>query len=51
VRITGRNAQGVHLVRLEDGEKVRAVARLAEVGDEEDSSNGDGPNGVAGDEE
>ena len=51
VRITGRNAQGVHLVRLEDGEKVRAVARLAEVGDEEDSSNGDGSNGVAGDEE
>src|SRR5580700_3763220 len=51
VRITGRNAQGVHLVRLEDGEKVRAVARLAEGGDEEDSSNGDGSNGVAGDEE
>src|ERR1700722_2586234 len=51
VRITGRNAQGVHMVRLEDGEKVRAVARLAEVGDEEDSSNGDGSNGVAGDEE
>jgi DNA gyrase subunit A len=30
VRITGRNAQGVHLVKLEEGEKVRAVARLAE---------------------
>ena len=26
VRITGRNAQGVHLVRLEPSEKVRAVS-------------------------
>ncbi|HEY6394662.1 MAG TPA: DNA gyrase C-terminal beta-propeller domain-containing protein, partial [Candidatus Binataceae bacterium] len=38
VRITGRNAQGVHLVRLETGEKVRAVAGLAEK--EEDEGNG-----------
>ncbi|MBF6571186.1 MAG: DNA gyrase subunit A [Candidatus Binataceae bacterium] len=30
VRITGRNAQGVKLVRLDEGEKVRAVAGLAE---------------------
>jgi len=38
VRITGRNAQGVHLVRLEENEKVRAVAGLAER--EEDDGNG-----------
>jgi len=30
VRITGRNAQGVHLVKVEDGEKVCAVVPLAE---------------------
>jgi DNA gyrase subunit A len=41
VRITGRNAQGVHLVRLEPGEKVQAVSRLAEP-EEEDESNGNG---------
>jgi DNA gyrase subunit A len=40
VRITGRNAQGVHLVRLEENERVRAVAGLAEK--EEDDSNGNG---------
>jgi DNA gyrase subunit A len=38
VRITGRNAQGVHLVRLDTDERVRAVAGLAEK--EEDESNG-----------
>jgi DNA gyrase subunit A len=35
VRITGRNAQGVHLVRLEPDEIVRAVSPLAEREDEE----------------
>ncbi len=40
VRITGRNAQGVRLVRLEPGEKVRAVSRLAEPEPEDDSPNG-----------
>jgi len=40
VRITGRNAQGVRLVKLEPGEKVRAVSRLAEP--EDDDANGDG---------
>ena len=40
VRITGRNAQGVHLVRLDQDEHVRALAGLAEKEDEE--SNGDG---------
>jgi len=44
VRITGRNAQGVHLVRLEANEKVRAVAPLAER-EEDDDSNGNGSNG------
>src|SRR5271154_7130179 len=51
VRITGRNAQGVILVRLEDGEKVRAVARLAEGTDEEEAPNGDGSDGIGSDEE
>jgi len=41
VRITGRNAQGVILVKLEPGEKVRAVAGLAEKEEESDDSNGD----------
>jgi DNA gyrase subunit A len=44
VRITGRNAQGVHMVRLEGGERVRAVAGMAER-DEEDV-NGNGSNGT-----
>ena len=44
VRITGRNAQGVHLVRLEANEKVRAVAPLAEREDDDDS-NGNGSGG------
>jgi DNA gyrase subunit A len=44
VRITGRNAQGVHLVKLEISEKVRAVSPLAER-DEDDDSNGDGAGG------
>jgi DNA gyrase subunit A len=41
VRITGRNAQGVKLVKLDEGEKVRAVARLAEH-EEENGANGNG---------
>jgi len=42
VRITGRNAQGVHLVRLDEGERVRAVAGLAEPEPEDDTTdNGD----------
>jgi DNA gyrase subunit A len=45
VRITGRNAQGVHLVKLEPGEKLRAVSRLAEP--EEDPEGDD--NGANGD--
>jgi DNA gyrase subunit A len=39
VRITGRNAQGVHMVRLEGDERVRAVAGLAE---QDDDANGNG---------
>jgi DNA gyrase subunit A len=52
VRITGRNAQGVHLVKLEEGEKVRAVARLAEgVEEEEGPPNGNDTNGSDSDDE
>ncbi len=51
VRITGRNAQGVHLVRLDEGERVQAVARLAEGGDDDEALNGDGANGAGSDEE
>jgi len=46
VRITGRNAQGVRLVRLEENERVRAVAGLAEREDDEPNGNG-APNGAA----
>jgi DNA gyrase subunit A len=49
VRITGRNAQGVRLVRLDTDERVRAVAGLAEK--EEDESNGADTNGADGDSE
>ncbi len=42
VRITGRNAQGVHMVRLEGDEHVRAVAKLAESEDEDTNGNGAG---------
>ncbi|MFI5351429.1 MAG: DNA gyrase subunit A [Candidatus Binatales bacterium] len=40
VRITGRNAQGVILVKLDEGERVRAVADVAEREDEEENGNG-----------
>ena len=40
VRIIGRNTQGVHLVRLEPGERVRAIAGLAEKEEENGDSNG-----------
>ena len=48
VRITGRNAQGVRLVRQEDTERVRAVAGLAE--GEDDEANGNGANGNGADD-
>jgi DNA gyrase subunit A len=51
VRITGRNAQGVHLVRLEADERVRAVAPLAEGTDEDEGPNGNDSNGDSGDTE
>jgi DNA gyrase subunit A len=50
VRIIGRNTQGVHLVRLDAGERVRAVAGLAEK--EEDGTEANGAdNGTNGDAE
>jgi DNA gyrase subunit A len=51
VRITGRNAQGVHLVRLEENEKVRAVAGLAEKDEDDANGNGNGNGADSGDEE
>ncbi len=39
IRETGRNAQGVKLMTLDDGERIVAVERLAETGDSEDGSN------------
>jgi DNA gyrase subunit A len=42
VRIIGRNTQGVRLVKLDPGERVRAVAGLAEREDEGPDSNGNG---------
>jgi DNA gyrase subunit A len=47
VRITGRNAQGVHMVRLEGDERVRAVAGMAE----RDEDEGNGSNGNDGAED
>ncbi len=49
VRITGRNAQGVHMVRLEGNERVRAVAGLAER--DEDEANGVDGNGASSEPE
>jgi DNA gyrase subunit A len=42
VRVTGRNAQGVHLVKVAEGERVRAVVPLAEKEEDDDTSNGNG---------
>jgi len=39
IRETGRNAQGVKLMTLDDGERIVAVERLAETGDTEDGTN------------
>jgi DNA gyrase subunit A len=50
VRIIGRNTQGVHLVKLDPGERVRAVAGLAEKEDDGADSNGNG-NGADGEGE
>ncbi len=47
VRITGRNAQGVHMVKLQQDERVCAVVPLAEKDD--DDSNGNGSNGSGAD--
>src|SRR5208337_760969 len=44
VRIIGRNTQGVRLVKLDAGERVRAVAGLAEK--EDDGENGNGSDEV-----
>ena len=51
VRITGRNAQGVHMVRLEGDERVRAVAGMAERDEDEGNSNGSNGNDSAEDSE
>jgi DNA gyrase subunit A len=49
IRETGRNAQGVKLMTLGDGERIVAVERLAESGDGDDGAGGDSippePNG------
>jgi DNA gyrase subunit A len=50
VRITGRNAQGVRLVRLEPGERVRAVSPLAEPEDDTHNGSGQPMNGDGADE-
>jgi DNA gyrase subunit A len=41
IRVIGRNTQGVRLIDLEEGERVAAVARLAEREEE-----ADGPDAV-----
>ena len=53
IRRTGRAAQGVHLIRLDDGDHVVAVARLVEQDDEidddddDESRSGDDGEGIA----
>jgi DNA gyrase subunit A len=37
IRVIGRNTQGVHLIGLEEGERVVSLARLAEKEEEEES--------------
>jgi len=52
VRVTGRNAQGVRLVSLDDGDVVTAVARvISEDKGEGEGDEADEPLGVAPDEE
>src|SRR6266851_8963116 len=48
VRITGRNAQGVHMVKLEAGEKLRAIAPLAEEDEDGNGGNGADSSGAGG---
>jgi DNA gyrase subunit A len=38
IRVIGRNTQGVRLIDLEEGERVAAVARLAEREEESDAA-------------
>ncbi|HEX2228833.1 MAG TPA: DNA gyrase C-terminal beta-propeller domain-containing protein, partial [Candidatus Binatia bacterium] len=48
IRVIGRNTQGVHLIDVEEGERVVSLARLAE----KEEDNGDGEeNGGVGREE
>jgi DNA gyrase subunit A len=37
IRVIGRNTQGVHLIGLEEGERVVSLARLAEKEEEEEA--------------
>ena len=39
IRVIGRNTQGVHLIELEEGERVVSLARLAEKEEEEEEDN------------
>ena len=40
IRVMGRNAQGVKLIRISDGDSISAVARIAEEDKEETNGNG-----------
>jgi DNA gyrase subunit A len=40
IRVMGRNAQGVRVIRLKEGDTISAVARIAEVDTEETNGNG-----------
>jgi len=44
IRVIGRNTQGVRLIGLDEGERVAAVARLAEREDEGEATEGTPPN-------
>jgi DNA gyrase subunit A len=51
VRVTGRNAQGVHLVKVEEGEKVCAVVPLAEREGDDGNGSDNGANGNGSEQE
>jgi DNA gyrase subunit A len=40
IRVIGRNTQGVHLIDVEEGERVVSLARLAEKEEEANGENG-----------
>jgi DNA gyrase subunit A len=51
IRVTGRNAQGVKLVQLQDTDEVTAVARVVPEDGADDGEGEDEPNGAESERE